>query len=145
LVYIWVMKIISCLIAITLLCTGCIDAGGFAVKKNIINEYYYLIATDNVEDLTLSYSFDKGDSDFGTVIEATVLAIGYNDKYIIVKQHPKTSNDTPHKKTINYYILPLKEGMNWGNHNGLIGPLTIDKFNEKAKELNIEDIKFTDY
>jgi len=35
--------------------------------------------------------------------------------------------------------------MNWGNHNGLIGPLTIDKFNEKAKELNIEDIKFTDY
>jgi hypothetical protein len=139
------MKTISCLIAVSVLITSCIDIGGFAVKKNIINEYYYLIATDDPDDLSLDYSADKGDSDFGTVIGATVLAIGFNDKYIIVKQHPKTIEDTPHKKTINYYILPLKEGMNWSNNNGLIGPLTIDIFNEKRKELNIENIKFIDY
>jgi len=139
------MKTTLYLIALSLLGTSCIDEMGFAVKKNIINEYYYLIASDDPDHLSLDYSSDKGDSNFGTVIDATVLAVGFNDKYIIVKQHPIILPDTPHKKTINYYILPLKEGMNWSNHNGLIGPLTIDMFNEKRKELNIESIKFTNY
>ncbi len=33
--------------------------------------------------------------------------------------------------------------MDWKTKNGLIGPLTLDQFNEKRKELNIPDsLKF---
>ncbi|MBK9282761.1 MAG: DUF3997 domain-containing protein [Sphingobacteriaceae bacterium] len=65
--------------------------------------------------------------------------MGYNDKYMIVKQYPRTFPNAPNKTIINYYILPFKKGMNWRTKNGLIGPLTESEFKEKRKELGISD------
>jgi len=120
---------------ILLVFSGC---SGLAIKEEITKNYYF-IAVDIREDCALSYHEPSDASNYGTVIEATVFAAGYNDKYMIVKQHPRTFPNQPDKKITNYYILPLKKEMNWRTKNGLIGPLTQEEFTEKRKELNISD------
>lgn len=113
------------------------------VKERII-ENYYLVAADDPEGTCLSYHESSEESTYGCIIEATVFAVGYNSNYLIVKQHPSVLPNPPDKKITNYYILPIKNGMNWSNKNGLIGPLTIEQFIEKRNELNIpESLTFT--
>lgn len=118
---------------IFLVLTGC---SGLALKEKIIDNYY-LIATDVDEDCGLSYHEPSDGSNYAGIIDATVFSVGYNDKYMIIKQHPRTFPNPPDKKITNYYILPLKKGMDWKNKNGLMGPLSLEKYNEKRKELNI--------
>jgi len=116
---------------------------GLAIKENIVGNYY-LVATDVDEDLSLSYHEPADGDNYGTFISATVFAVGYNEKYIIVKQHPRTFPNPPNKGITNFFILPLSKGFNWRTNNGLIGPLTLEQFNAKRKELNIPDgLKFT--
>lgn len=124
---------------------GC---SGLAIKEKIIDNYYF-IAADDGEGCILSYHESKwtdffGGVNYGGLIDATVFAVGYNDKYMIVKQHPRTFPNPPDKTITNYYILTLKKGMDWRSKNGLIGPLTLEQFNEKRQELNIPDeVTFT--
>lgn len=122
------------------LLSGCL---GFDIKQKVVGNYY-LIATDEEEQLSLSYCEPSDQNGCGGIIEGTVFAVGFNANYIIVKQHPRIFPNPPNKNITNYYILPLKDTMNWRTKNGLIGPLTLDQFNEKRKELNIPDsLKFT--
>ena len=114
---------------------GCQD---LAIKEKII-ENYYLVAADDSEGTILSYHDSSDGNNYSGIIEATVFAVGYNDNYMIVKQHPCVLPHSPDKKITNYYILPLKNGMDWKTKNGLVGPLTLEQFNEKRKELNISD------
>lgn len=133
------MKKITLYLPFLLAFAGC---SGLVINEKITDNYYF-VATDVGEACNLSYK--KSDEDnYGTVIEATVFAVGYNDKFMIVKQHPRTFPNPPDKKITNYYILPLKKDMDWKNKNGLIGPLTLEQFNEKRKDLNIPDeVTFT--
>ena len=134
------MKKIIFYLSILILFFGCQN---LAIKEKII-ENYYLIASDEVYGTCLSYHEDTEESNYGCVIEAAVFAVGCNDKYMIVKQHPRTFPNPPDKKITNYYILPLKKEMDWRSKNGLVGPLTLEQFNEKRKELNISDeVTFT--
>ena len=108
----------------------------FAIKKHVVGNYY-LIATDVVEDIDLCYHEPKDNQNYGSITGSTIFAIGFNDKYIIAKQHPRTFPNPPDTTHTNYYILPLKSGMDWKSKNGLMGPFTFEQFNEKRKELNI--------
>jgi hypothetical protein len=116
--------------------SGCI---GFSTKEKIINNYY-LIATDSEEQLSLSYCDPNDKNGCIGIIGATVFSVGYNDTYIIAKQHPSNN-----RSITNYFLLPINnKDRHWGDNFGLIGPLTVDQFNEKKKELNIsESLKFT--
>ena len=122
-------------LSILMLFFGCQD---LAIKEKII-ENYYLVAADDSEGTILSYHDSSDGNNYSGIIEATVFAVGYNDNYMIVKQHPCVLPHSPDKKITNYYILPLKNGMDWKTKNGLVGPLTLEQFNEKRKELNISD------
>jgi hypothetical protein len=129
-------KIIS--LFIICLLSGCIGGLGFVTKDHICGNYY-LVAPDDDVQLSLSYHEPTDGDNYGTFITETVFAVGYNEKYIIVKQHPNNN-----RSITNYFILPLIKGFNWRTNNGLIGPLTLEQFNEKRKELNIPDsLKFT--
>ena len=126
--------------------TGC---GGFAVKEKIIDNYY-LIALDETEQMSLDYIEEEysdilGGTNYPTIINSTVFGVGFNDKYMIIEQHPRVFPYPCDKSITNYYILPIKKGMNWRTKNGLIGPLSKDQFNQKRKELNIENISFTHF
>jgi hypothetical protein len=118
---------------------GLSSCEGLAIKENIFGNYY-LVAADIGEDLSLSYhegtlSDVLGGVNYDGLIEPTVFAVGYNDKYIIVAQHPNIYD----RKITNYFILPIKKGMNWRTKNGLIGPLSLTQFNAKRRELGISD------
>ena len=122
-------------LTILLLIGGC---KGFAIEEKII-ENYYLIATDDAEDLDLSYHEPSDGDIYGSVIGAKVFGVGYNDKYIIVKQHPRIFPNPPNTNITYYYILPIKKSMDWKSKNGLIGPLSLENFIQKRKELNIPE------
>lgn len=127
------MKKIIIIFVLLFLIISCV--GGFAVKEEIMPNYF-LIATDDINELGLSYHEDTDGDVYGTLIDATVIAVGFNDKYIIVKQHLNNS------KGMNYYILPIKKGMNWRTNNGMLGPLSLNQFEVKRKELNILNLTF---
>jgi hypothetical protein len=80
-----------------------------------------------------------------TVVQCCVFAVGNNDKYIIAKQHPydPTSSKGPDKSITNYFIVPVEDYHNWIKNNIKIAPLSQSEFDQKRKELGIENIQFT--
>jgi hypothetical protein len=132
------------LLLLLLSLNACIGGFGFALKEHLFGNYY-LVATDAIEWCHLSYHTENDKVNFGgTIIGKTVFAVGYNDKYLIAKRYYQENPDgTLDKSEIAYYILPLKEGMNWRTKNGLIGPLDSLTFEKKRKDLGISELKFT--
>jgi len=117
-----------------LLLSGCEDL----VVKNQIVENYYLVASDDPTKTCLSYH-ELSEDNFGCIIDASVFAVGHNDNFMIIKQHPFTFSNPPNKSITNYYILPLLPGMNWRTKNGLVGPRSEAEFGMKRKELGLPD------
>lgn len=106
-------------------------------NKRTITSRYYLDAIDVIDNTCLYYEFD--DKNAVGVVQPTVFAVGYNNKYIFVKQHPNNN-----KKITNYFIVPIyRDNTNWPE-KGVIGPLTLEQFKQKEEELRIgSNIKFT--
>jgi len=131
-----------------ILCIGVfltlVNCTGFVVKKDVIANYY-LIATDVPENMVLSYyASDSGDN-YEEIVPSTVYEIGHNSKYIIAKQHPRTFPNPPDTAITNYYIVPIRTNSATSMKKTVIGPLTLEEFNVKCKELNIQaEIKFSD-
>ena len=132
----------SKIICLSLLCllSGCM---GFDTKEKVVGNYY-LVAPDEESQLSLCYCDPADKNGCSGVIEETVLAVGYNERYIIVKQHPRAFPNPPNKMVTNFFIVPITGGFNDITMNNLIGPLTLEQFNDKRKELNIPaSVKFT--
>ena len=105
-----------------------------------LNGGYYLSAIDVNNDMNLGYQ----DGDYGVgVVGATIFAVGQNKDFIIVKQHPRAFPNEPDKTVINYFIIPLKNKVSQSPEKNIFGPLTNIQFEQKRKELNIEDLDFT--
>ena len=125
--------IIKCFIAVLLI--GC---SGLATEHVIDN--YYLTKMDYSDiELDLSYKL-KSWGDFLGVVEPVVFAIGYNNDFIIVKQHPRNFTETIiNKNSPNYYIIPFKYKIHDSLDENKFGPLTFEEFLIKRKELKISD------
>ena len=98
------MKKIILYLIIALVTEGC---QGLVIKKNI-KDNYYLVAVDMDEQLAIAQPFSE--SMYNEIITATVFAVGYNDKYLIAKQHPFKFPDE-NKAITNYYIMPFVNPM----------------------------------
>jgi hypothetical protein len=98
---------------------------------------YYLVAPDIDEQTSLSYHESSDGLVYGDVIKATVFAVGYNNAYIIAKQHPDGN-----RRITNYFILPVKKEFNWKTNNGLMGPMTLNQFEKMQLSLDIKSIQF---
>jgi hypothetical protein len=130
------MKIQSLFLIIVLeLFQGCLGAD---INDHLFGNYY-LVAADDDNQLAFSYHTPEDESTYLTIIPATVFAVGYNQNYFIVKQHPYLFAKPPNKQITNYFILPIKKDFNFKTMNGLIGPLTLDEFKLKRHELEIPD------
>jgi len=90
------MKRIIYLLTIVTLCS----CGQPAVHKHLTDEFY-LTAPDLIEQLSVSYHYSG--ASYSNLVNETVVAVGYNDNFIIVKQRP-TNIDT----TL-YYIIDINE------------------------------------
>ncbi len=123
--------------------SACIGGFGFVYEEHLFGNYY-LIAVDVIEQCSLSYHTKDDGDNYGTVIDETVFAVGYNDKYLIAKQYYSTHwGGAIDKSKIRYFILPLKEGMDWETKNGLMSTRDSLAFENKRKELGISNLKFT--
>jgi hypothetical protein len=109
----------------------------------VINDHlfgkYYLIAVDDDHQLSLSFRSPEYEETYLTIVPATVFAIGYNERYFIVKQHPYLFSNAPINQITNYYIYPITGELGKTNTSGLIGPLTLSQFLFQRKKLNIPD------
>jgi hypothetical protein len=116
---------------------GC-DVDLFGNDINNFYGHYYLI---NLEDgcKMLSYQ-DSTTSVYPEIISESVFAVGYNKNYIIAKQHPGN-----YRNITKYFIIPITHKFDWRTNNGMIGPLTLEEFNKKQKDLNLEKIEFKIY
>ena len=121
----------------------------FAYNRKVTGRYH-LIATDTGEEMCLSFKLGNSEN-YQVIVDQTVFAIGYNDKYIIAKQHPLLTDPLRQqhpgqqdKGVTNYFIVPIHQS---DMDNGLldtIGPLTLAQFNERRQELKIpEKLDFT--
>ncbi len=121
---------------VLLLLTGCIGAASHNEK---LTGRFYLLAIDDMSDMTVCHL----DSIYRIgIIPSTVFAVGYNDKYIIAKQHPEELTKID-KSITNYYIIPIKN-VQYYNEKDVIGPMTKDSFENKRKELGVpETLSFT--
>lgn len=131
-------RIIFSITILFILFTNCT---GLAIKKEIISNYY-LIAVDVDENIELSYCESEKEDSYGTIVSATVIAIGFNDKFIIVKQKPQQMVWGGNKNAINYFIIPIYKDFTYSPEKGAIGPLTLNQFETKLKELKISNLTF---
>jgi hypothetical protein len=125
------------IIIILLFLTSC----EMAEKRKIVGNYY-IVASDIGEQMNLAYNI-PGFRGYSTIVKHCVFAVGYNDKYIVVKQHPYNTNGHPNKEITNYYIVPIQDSINWRTLDKTIIPLNEVQFEDKRKELGIENIQFT--
>jgi hypothetical protein len=122
---------------VTILMTFLGSCGGFVIEKKVVGNYY-LIAVDVIEDISLSHHKPSDGGAHAEVIPPTVFAVGHDDRYIIAKRHSLSD-----RTNIDYYIVPVKADIDWRSGNYLIGPLTLEQFEQKRRELNIQSMRFT--
>ena len=128
---------IFCLFTFTSLLQSCIDN----THNKKLNGGYYLSAMDVEDDMEIIY---KNEQDYMfTVVNATVFAVGQNHDFIIAKQHPKLSSSGTDKGVTNYFIIPVKSNIDQSPEKNIYGPLTLEEFEQKRAELNIEGLEFT--
>jgi len=120
--------------------TGCFP---FSAHDERLVGKFSLSATDIDSDMSLCYGVSSGGR-IG-IVDATVFAVGFNNDYVIAKQHPKGQRDEPDKSITNYYIVPIKMDTTiFVVKDNVIGPLTEEEFVAKRKELDIpDDLTFT--
>lgn len=117
--------------------TSCI---GNVVYEQKLSGNYELSANDHMSGMSI-YGTDDG-YQIG-VINATVFSVGFNEDFIIVKQHPY-ENDLINKTITNYYIICIEEKMNVSSIEHELIIYDKEGFLEKRQELGIPDsLKFT--
>ena len=129
------MKSLFAAIILLLTLAGC---RGFVIDEHVCNNYY-LTAIDLREEVSLVYRDPANSGGYGDVIGSVVYAIGFNNKYIIAKQHPRVFINAP----TNYFIVPIKERITRESCKDILGPLTAIQFNKKRKELGLVNVPFS--
>lgn len=97
---------------------------------------YQVIWIDTKENRTLVYELDNDTS--VERVKAEVIAVGSNEKYIVVKQR-----DIDNKSISYFYIERSKDGKYQNADEISQGPLSSDKFAELKKQLGLPD--FSDF
>lgn len=119
-------------IALVLALSGC----GFVHDEKIVGAYH-LAATDTPQQMGVCYSLENGDC-VGRIPE-TVFSIGWNDQFIVAKQHP--SND---RSVTNYFILEIARDSKLATPStSVIGPISATEFKNKVTSLGLPSFSKT--
>lgn len=114
--------------------TSCLFGVGLVEHELVDN--FWLFANGSYEETELYYS----DSDHNisyTLVDRTILKVGYNDEFIIVKSRPEEFNDK-----IYYHIIDIEE-IRRGSYDK-VPFYTLEQFKLLRKKLNVpKDLKFS--
>jgi len=100
-------------------------------KKLVSN--YRLSAIDDITGMTIDVEI-RGY--YVGVISPCVYAVGFNDDFIIAKQHPLIDNHI-NKSVTNYFIIPIKNKVSRFEDLNKIGPLNKEEFDETRIEVGV--------
>jgi len=107
-----------------------------AYDKHLVGPYR-LGAIDVLEQMSVYYDLGNG-SEAGRIDE-TVFSVGWNEHFIVAKQHPK--ND---RKVTNFFVLSIeKDSINADPSASVSGPLTEVEFKRRKSELKLPDFTTT--
>ena len=121
--------------ALTAIC-GILSGCGFVHDERLTGDYR-LIAVDVMEQMSVSLSLPGG-SAIGRINE-TVFAVGWNDRYIVAKQHPANNRSITH-----FYYLDISRDSTYAEPSqSVTGPLTEAEFAQRKAELKLPDFRRT--
>ena len=123
---------ITTLIALILL-TSCKESSIKIIGR------YSLGSDEEGDSYILSYKIDK-DAEL-VLVDAYVYAIGLDSNFMILKRYPKNNGSITRTQTY-YYIVPIYKNFTYSPEKGIIGPMPLEEFNLKRKELGIQNIGF---
>ena len=137
-----------------------------AVHERLTDEIY-LIAPDAIEQVSVSYHVSGGS--YSSLINAKLLAVGYNDAFVIAKHHPWESDSVCYsiidveeiKKEREKFVSKVDTIRSWSQYKNVngkdsLGPeqiqivdtkfwpreaghLTFQEFKTRRKQLNVPD------
>lgn len=129
------------LLLFTLILTGCF--GYWDSASDRITGKYIVLCVDDIGSRCITEEIEMNSSSSSEVIPAYVFAVGHNDDFIIVKQHPTGGVDSGFDidNTItNFYIIDLNGKVLKNGEK--FGPLNQVQFDSLRKKLKIEKIEF---
>lgn len=106
-------------------------------EERVTGDYFLVKMDYEKKALTLRYMLPSGD--YIGVVPATVLAVGFDDKYILVQQHTKGGVASADTTPDNYFIIPLGDSSSLYPEDNIIGPLSESGFKAKRKDLGVSD------
>ena len=101
------------------------------------SERYVAIEIDSPEQMSLS--FDTGNGSTSGLVGPTVFAVGANDRYIVVKQHPaKDALSAGDRSRTNYFYIERTDSSDLRERQRRVtGPLSEREFQERAAALKL--------
>lgn len=120
------MKIVTATLFACAFLTGC-----DLVHNERLTGDYHLTAVDVMEQMAVSRNLHDGL--FVGRIDETVFSVGWNDHYIVAKQHPGNDRSVTH-----YYYLDIsRDSPHADPSESVTGPLTEAEFKKRQVELNL--------
>jgi len=113
--------------AVAILVVGC-PFMGRVYEEDLVNGYA-VWATDVMEQAKIVKKH-KENSSATLVVPATVFAYGWNDDFIIAKQHPRKKDRKVDTNLTYWYIVEVASG-------NVHGPLSEDEFNKLRTKLKV--------
>jgi hypothetical protein len=113
--------------AVAILVVGC-PFMGLVYEEDLVNGYA-VWATDVMKDAAVVKK-EKGSSIAIEVVRATVFAYGWNDDFILAKQHPQKKDRKVDTSLTYWYIVEVASG-------NVHGPLSEDEFNKLRTKLKV--------
>lgn len=96
------------------------------------SERYLLVAIDSKEQMSLI--FDLGDGTGLGLVDPIVFAVGENEKYIVVKQHPSYYDKT----LTNYFVVERSKSDDFDERKKLVtGPFSEQEFEQLTDSLGL--------
>lgn len=116
--------------AVAILVVGC-PFMGMVYEEDLVNGYA-VWATDVMAQAKIVKKYKKISSTtfFTSVVPATVYAYGWNDDFIIAKQHPRKKDRKVDTNLTYWYIVEVASG-------NVHGPLSEDEFNKLRTKLKV--------
>ena len=101
------------------------------------SERYVAMEVDSPEQMDLA--FDTRDGSAMGLVGPTVFAVGADDRYIVVKQHPaKDAASAGDRSRTNYFYIERTNSPDFRERQRrVIGPLTEEEFRERATALKL--------
>ena len=98
---------------------------------------YILVAIDTESQMSVSYDVGGGAS-VGRILPV-VYAVGWDDRYIVAKQHPEED-----RSITNFYFLDIAKDANYGDQfKAVTGPLTEKQFLIAKAKLSLPEFRKT--